>query len=80
MNRLKESTQKIILNRIKMAKQEDVYSRKFESEKLTTVVNRERSKIYSRTIRGSVRLNQGRFYTFEEHQQRIQKSKKTVLP
>ena len=80
MNRLKESTQNIILNRIKIAKQDDVYSRRFESRIPKAVVSRERIKIYSRTIRGSVRLNQGRFYTFEEHQRRIQEAKKIILP
>jgi hypothetical protein len=77
---LNKKSQSIIRKQLNVKKIEDVISRDYIDFSPENNIDREKTKIYSRKVRGSVRLKNGRFYTTNEYQKRVDRVKALELP
>jgi hypothetical protein len=77
---LSKKSRSIILKKLKMKKIEDVILREYKESSIENDIDREKTKIYSKRVRGSVRLRSGRFYTANEYVNKVEKVKAIDLP
>ena len=77
---LSETTKKIIQNRLKLKRFNEVLEREYQDITPKSDINREEAKMFSGRFRGSVRLSRGLYYTAQEFKEWVDKVRRIKLP
>ncbi|MFZ4524293.1 MAG: hypothetical protein ACOYOE_01765 [Chlorobium sp.] len=78
--RVSETTRNIVCESLDIDRLSEVIDMSYGGFSTTADVDREKTKLYSDSNRGSVRLNTGRYYTAKEYEERINRIKNMKLP
>lgn len=78
--RVSETTRDIVCKSLDIDRLSAVIDMSYKGFSTTSDVDREKTRLYSDSNRGSVRLNTGRFYTVKEYDERINRIKNMKLP
>lgn len=77
---ISEKTKKVVLAALNLKSLGDVMDREYGVIDRAHDIDRENAVRYASRNRGSIRINTGRFYTLNEHAERVKRVKQLKLP
>ena len=70
----------IVFRRLGINSRMEVVNRDYKGFSLDNDIEREKQKTYSSLIRGSIRLQEGKYYTAHEYEEKIKRSLERKIP